>query len=91
MCGGCGPSDLVCDWFLDAVLQCEVRRLCVVPGFCIKFAVADRIAITASRLLGSVGACVILLSWQLGIVHSIGMAASRLRLKISMGEDFVLG
>ena len=32
MCGGCGPFVLACDWFLDGVLQCVVRRVCLVVG-----------------------------------------------------------
>ena len=30
--GGCGPFVLVRDWFLDGVLQCVVRRVCVALG-----------------------------------------------------------
>ena len=41
---------------------------------------ADRIVVAASRLLGVAAACVvILLSLQLDLVNSIGVAASRLR------------
>ena len=31
MCG-CSPFVLVCDWFLDGVLQCVVRHVCIVVG-----------------------------------------------------------
>ena len=32
MHGGCGLFALVCDWFPDGVLQCLIRRVCVVVG-----------------------------------------------------------
>ena len=32
VCAACSPFVLVCDWFLDGVLQCLVRRVCVVLG-----------------------------------------------------------
>ena len=49
---------------------------------------ADRIVVAASRLLGTVAACVIPLSFAAGSCKSIGVAAPRLRSDLSADFQF---